>query len=477
MDSYNHRFLTMSWTPPSWATDPLTSSRAMLEVRQSGHLLKTHALAKKKAYTLGRQAGTVDIHIADEAVSRLHAALVHRGETLYLIDLNSAAGVMVAGRRVKPNDAVPLAEGMHFVLGDASSVFQYVVTGLSPKEPAPPPAPPAAAPSWQPPSWAVAPTAKVSMHLEEGGKLVQVLDLSRHSSYVLGRSAATAKIVVPHASVSRQHAAIVHGRGGAPAGAPSLHVIDLGSAMGTFVDLGSGWSRIPPEQPTQLPPGSRVRLGDCPARLVYALSEPSVSQHTDPPATTMAPPLAAPVTEATGAAQALHTLPAGPAIGPAPPPDAASTLAAEEDAAPQFSSLLSSTLISAASRPAPSNSSLPLQGGGGSPPTGASTDGEQGASSKPLKNDDFRSAFLPFLTSKPTAEKQGGGPKRKGKPDVKGAKRRRNAGDDSDDDDDQAPAVVLDKSAAASSDAGLVLRKAKTGTAGKKAGKLDKIKF
>ena len=58
---------------------------------------------------------------------------------------------------------------------------------------------------------------------------MQSLDLSRHPAYVLGRSAATAKIVVPHESVSRQHAAIVHAEN-------DTFVMDLGSASGTFLD-------------------------------------------------------------------------------------------------------------------------------------------------------------------------------------------------------------------------------------------------
>ena len=65
--------------------------------------------------------------------------------------------------------------------------------------------------AWAPPPWAAPPAEPGTFHLEEGGRRVQKLDLSRHASYVLGRSAELAKLVVPHDSVSRQHAALVHG--------------------------------------------------------------------------------------------------------------------------------------------------------------------------------------------------------------------------------------------------------------------------
>ena len=109
--------------------------------------------------------------------------------------------------------------------------------------------------------------------------MVQTLEMHR-ASYVLGRSAASAKIVVPHDSVSRQHAAVFFGRqgpAGATPGALSVHVADLGSTKGTYIDLGAGWVRLAPAgKAFLLPPGGRVRLGDCPTRLVYPHPTPAV---------------------------------------------------------------------------------------------------------------------------------------------------------------------------------------------------------
>ena len=112
-------------------------------VRRGDDVVEKHDLSKgKKSFVLGRQAGVADILVKDEAVSRQHAALVHRGDALYLIDLKSAAGVTVDGQRIKPNDATALKDGSKFVLGAAP--LSYVVRGLAVAKPA---APPAAAPA------------------------------------------------------------------------------------------------------------------------------------------------------------------------------------------------------------------------------------------------------------------------------------------------------------------------------------------
>lgn len=422
----------MAWAPPAWATMPARAT-VCLQVLRGEELVKTHDLTKRKSFVLGRQAGIADLLVEDEHVSRQHAALVHKEAVIYLIDLRSAGGTTVDGARAKPLNATALKEGSLIRLGEAP--LRYVIKGLG----APTlPATPAAPPSWTAPSWAVAPSSLVAMYLQENGKNVQSLDLSRHPSYVLGRSAASAKIVVPHDSVSRQHAAIVHAAQG-PGGAPSVHVIDLGSAKGTFMDLGQGWVRLPPNLPTLLPPGSRVRLADCETRIAY------------PP---VLPPSAA----------ALPLAPAGPQpTGPQP----------ADDAAPRFSSLLSSTIIKA-------NDSSPEARSGGEGAGDAAAESDCGADAdghndsdvtgaigpampaapKLLKNADFRAAMLPFL-SKPAAEEPsytyaegGSGKAGKGK---KGKKRRAN--EDSDSEGEAQAPVVLDKSEPAG--AGLVLRKTK----------------
>ena len=441
---------SQKWEPPGWATLPTMAVR--LEVHRGGQILQTHDLSKKKSFVLGRQAGIADILVPDDAVSRQHAALVHRGAALYVIDLKSAAGVSVDGKRIAPNDATPLKEGATIALGAAP--LSYIIRGLAAPaapstaaptaaaaQPAAPPQPPA---SWQPPSWAAAPSRPVSFHLEEGGKRVQTLDLSRHASYVLGRSSATAKIVVPHESVSRQHAAFVHGTPpgvfdavAMAQGELPIRIIDLGSAKGTFIDLGSGWVAVKPNTPTLLPPGCRVRLGDCPTRIVRPAAAASSAALPPPP-----PP---------GAAAA--TAPIGPA-GPPMPPPSSSTAAADEPATEE--------------------------------PAGAEEEPKAAAEPVPegpkLKNDDFRAALLPFLSKKVEMEKPGGGGGDGEKP-----RKKRKGNEDSDDEAEPPPPLSLGKEDAAGGGGGggggagmLLLRKVKTDpdeSKKKKKGGGPKIKF
>jgi hypothetical protein len=294
------------------------------------------------------------------------------------------------------------------------------------------------------------------MLLVEGGRTVQSLDLSRHASYVLGRSAASAKLVVPHESVSRQHAALFHANQG-PGGAPTVHVVDLASAMGTFLDVGTGWSRLEPNSPALLSPGGRVRLGDCPTRIVYPPPEASGA-----PAAPVAP-----VTDAAATSSSATPAPAGPSIGPAAGPKAAAE--AEDDGTPRFSSLLSSTLLRATDVADTGRAGGAGNGetegedddggeGGGGGGGGGDADVVGGESARPLNNSDFRDALLPFLSKSAAVRDESAGGKRRdgGKP-----KRRRD--DDSDDDAEPPPPLSLSKSdaAAAAAPGGLVLRKTK----------------
>lgn len=463
--------MAAKWEPPSWATLP-KSSLVALEVRQGSTVLKTHGLVAKKAFVLGRQVGVADLLVEDEGVSRQHAALVHKDDALFLIDLKSLAGVTVDGQRVKPLEATKLKEGSEIALGETA--LRYFIKGLA----AMPPPPAASASAFEPPAWAVVPTVPVVMQLQEGGQKIQSLDLSRHSSYVLGRSSASAKIIVPHDSVSRQHAAIVHGLRG-DGGAPSVHIMDLNSAKGTFLDLGRGWTRLMPNAPTLWPPGGRLRLGDCPTRVVF------------PPPVGFAPPAgastAAPSMATAGSLNPpLQMLPP-PVLGETPALSSTSTAvgaAADTaidrvangafqtdgaaDDAPQFSSLLSSTLVrpagperepenTAADAAAAENSEVAIGAAGPGAPI-------------PLKNADFRNALLPFLSVKVVEEPSArdGSEKPKGK-----YSKKRRANDDSESDGEAPPPpMVLDKS---EQSGGLILRKEKAAAGKKKAS--TKIKF
>jgi pSer/pThr/pTyr-binding forkhead associated (FHA) protein len=459
------------WEPPAWATLP-KSSLIALEVRHGSTVLKTHSLVAKKAFVLGRQVGVADLLVEDEGVSRQHAALVHKDDALFLIDLKSLAGVTVDGQRVKPLEATTLKEGSEIALGETA--LRYFVKGLA----AMPPPPAASVSAFEPPAWAVVPPVPVIMQLQEGGQKIQSLDLSRHSSYVLGRSSASAKIIVPHDSVSRQHAAIVHGLRG-DGGAPSVHIIDLNSAKGTFLDLGRGWTRLVPNAPTLWPPGGRLRLGDCPTRVVFPPpvgSAPPAGASTAAPSMAAAGSLNAPLQmlppPALGASQALSS--ASTAVDAAAHTavdrvaNGASQTDGAADDAPQFSSLLSSTLVrpaepeqepvnTATDAAAAENSDISIGAAGPGAPI-------------PLKNADFRNALLPFLSVKVVEEPSArdGSEKPKGK-----HSKKRRANDDSESDGEAPPPpMVLDKS---EQSGGLILRKEKAAAGKKKAS--TKIKF
>eukprot|EP00962_Isochrysis_galbana_P052999 scaffold24468_cov90-Isochrysis_galbana.AAC.2 len=131
--------------PPGWATETPHAGLG-LEVRRGGQLLRRHELrAGQRCFVIGRQPGVADVLVTDdEAVSRQHAAIVPRGDKLYLIDLKSLRGTFVNGARLKPNEPVPLAAGAAISLSDAPP-YSLVVVGL-PEAPAAPAAAPAAAP-------------------------------------------------------------------------------------------------------------------------------------------------------------------------------------------------------------------------------------------------------------------------------------------------------------------------------------------
>jgi hypothetical protein len=244
---------------------------------------------------------------------------------------------------------------------------------------------------------------------------------------------------VPHDPVSRQHAALVHAEGilgsgiTGSGGSTMMHIMDLGSTLGTHLQQGatSGWKQLPANSPVPLTPGCKVRLGECKTLLVY------------------------PVT----------LEPAAPAAQPPPKP------VSNE---PQFSTLMSSRIVR------PGEADAEPGDGGEAATAGQSADAAPAADEEeeeqdalePLKNADFRAALLPFLHKKPEAK-----PDPKGK---KGAKRRKGEVESDSDEGGEVQPLVLDK-AARDADAGpgpgIMLRKNKGQLKQKKSGSSVKIKF
>ncbi|KAL1496490.1 hypothetical protein AB1Y20_016444 [Prymnesium parvum] len=86
----------------------------------------------------------------------------------------------------------------------------------------------------------------------KSGELIDTISLSASKRlYLIGRHPASADIVLPHASISRDHASLTVSASG------SVVVTDLGSAQGTRL---SG-VRLPPHAPHALPPGRSLTFG------------------------------------------------------------------------------------------------------------------------------------------------------------------------------------------------------------------------
>lgn len=287
----------------------------------SESVIATHPIATRASYVIGRLVGLADIVVEDTELSRQHAALVHSKGKLYLIDLRSAKGVFIGNKRPKPMEPVELGEGATFRLGDSSPLRFIVRGLVAPPPSTASAAAEWKPPEWAiTPSESVAmilekdgkkvcanrcfplsinfchggvrggtpvgilvspfiehmflrslhqSTQVATLEMKEGIDVcqplsshhrntqfwqVQSLEVSRHPSYTLGRKG---KIVVPDESVSRVHAALIHGSPG-PDGKGTVHIIDFNSTKGTFVDQGSGWKRLQPQLPTLLPPGGKV---------------------------------------------------------------------------------------------------------------------------------------------------------------------------------------------------------------------------
>ena len=81
-----------------------------------------------------------------------------------------------------------------------------------------------------PPDWAAPPThTRAELRVEKNGETVEVLPVGEHALYNFGRSL-TCDFPLEHASISRNHAALVHHWNG------GLYAIDLKSSHGTAVN-------------------------------------------------------------------------------------------------------------------------------------------------------------------------------------------------------------------------------------------------
>ena len=108
---------------PELASTPVTTSWISLHLMDSGKILP---LASRNEFTLGRatdgQPVLPDVDLAPyqaytHGVSRLHAVIKRGVDDIYLMDLESANGTFINGKRLVPNEEHPLANGDVIALG------------------------------------------------------------------------------------------------------------------------------------------------------------------------------------------------------------------------------------------------------------------------------------------------------------------------------------------------------------------------
>ncbi|GAB4815038.1 hypothetical protein N2152v2_002084 [Parachlorella kessleri] len=133
------------------------------------------------------------------------------------------------------------------------------------------------------PSWAQEPPAGFYLDVTKDGQKVQEIPLTKAAT-LLGRSPA-ADVVLDHASISRNHAALCYH----PA-SRCMTLLDLGSVHGTWAD----GQPVRRGTPAQLQPGSEIRLGAS-TRHYFLRRHPATAQPALPsqPAGWPPPPTAA----------------------------------------------------------------------------------------------------------------------------------------------------------------------------------------
>lgn len=235
--------------PPTWAKPPLAGRAPVLDVYENGELKRTVRL-DGRALVLGRCA-PADLVLEEPSVSRIHAALLNSATATFILDLDSAQGTFVGdesvaalpqlGVRAEAGRAIELKENATVRLG--ASRVALKVHGLTPPE----------LERWSVPAWCTLPTRYTDLHGGPEGSGQHRKDLSNVRGVVLGRSERFVDVAVPHESVSRLHAAIVHDE-------DTTFVVDLGSAHGTFVNS----VRCDVGVHTKCADGSQIALGSCP---------------------------------------------------------------------------------------------------------------------------------------------------------------------------------------------------------------------
>jgi hypothetical protein len=134
IEKHSHFFLVLnahgdSQKPmTSFATEVMPSREALLEARDLIVLpiVKSANSPFQAHISLGR-ARNCDIVIRHPSVSKLHARFRHEAEGSLLADAGSQNGTFVDGKRLLPNEAVPVAADSRLLFGSVPA--RYIDAG------------------------------------------------------------------------------------------------------------------------------------------------------------------------------------------------------------------------------------------------------------------------------------------------------------------------------------------------------------
>lgn len=85
---------------------------------------KNHIDLNRLPLTVGKLAGSVDMIITDQSISRRHAKFTREGSRIYMTDLNSTNGTFKNGLRLEPNTSEALEPGDEIRLGKLKFIYR-----------------------------------------------------------------------------------------------------------------------------------------------------------------------------------------------------------------------------------------------------------------------------------------------------------------------------------------------------------------
>eukprot|EP01006_Ploeotia_vitrea_P017622 TRINITY_DN48844_c1_g1_i1.p1 TRINITY_DN48844_c1_g1~~TRINITY_DN48844_c1_g1_i1.p1 ORF type:complete len:138 (+),score=6.99 TRINITY_DN48844_c1_g1_i1:82-495(+) len=107
---------------PSWVGSPKKGVR--LEVRKGNEVKDPFKLDKFPYYLIGRHEFLCDFFVQHKTLSRVHCAIVHhRSGSTFIIDLGSAFGTMVNGKKLAEYKPTKLAVGDEIRLGQSTRKY------------------------------------------------------------------------------------------------------------------------------------------------------------------------------------------------------------------------------------------------------------------------------------------------------------------------------------------------------------------